>query len=52
MGWRDRHPAPRRCDYDSAEEYEAAYEGWLEAEDAAAEEYVEKKMHERYDGGR
>jgi hypothetical protein len=49
MGWRNRHPAPRRHDYESEEEYQSALADWYDAEDDAAEDYVERKIEERYD---
>lgn len=55
MAWRNRHPAPRRCDYDDEEEYQQALADWYDAEDMAAEEEVERRIemkHERERQGR
>ena len=52
MGWRNRYPAPRRHDYESEEEYQSALADWYDAEDAAAEEEVERKIEKRHDSRR
>ena len=52
MGWRNRYPAPRRHEYDSEEEYQQALAEWYDAEDAAAEEEVERRMERRHDSKR
>ena len=49
MSWRDRHPAPRRLECESEEEYVEALEEWYDAEDDAADDYVERQMESRHD---
>lgn len=42
-----KYPEPRREDYGTEEEYNEAVSLWEDAEDAAAEEYIERKRYGR-----
>ena len=46
MGWRDRHPFPLQGEFESDEEYQERLESYYDAEDDAAEEYIERKKLE------